>query len=195
MIQPTDDSKREQRHWYALYTRPRFEKKVDGILQQLEIPSFLPLRSMIRYWSNNRKRKITEPLFPSYVFVHANIRERNQAACVYGVARLVRSGTEPARIPEHQIQAVHRVLEHDCDPELRGFFQTGDAVQVISGPLSGLTGRFVQERGRNKFAISIDVIRQSIVVEISPAQLRRSETAEIRGSKDVGQTASYNFCN
>ncbi len=171
------------RCWYALYTRPRFEKKVDTALRQENLHSFLPLRTVLRHWSNNRRKKIEEPLFPSYVFVHADSAERYMAAHAYGVARMVRFGLEPARIPEQQIHAIYRLLGHGCDPEPHQFFNQGDEVEVVSGPLVGLRGFFFEERGKNKLVISVDAIQQSIAVEVRKGQVKRIKSAEHRLEK------------
>jgi len=64
------------RYWYALYTRPRFEKKVDLQLKELKIESYLPIRTVTKYWSD-RKKRIDEPLFPSYIFVFATLKDNN----------------------------------------------------------------------------------------------------------------------
>ena len=171
------------RYWYALYTRPRFEKKADADLRQNNLHSFLPLRMVIRHWSNNRRKKIEEPLFPSYVFVHVNLSERNMAAHAYGVARMVRFGVEPARIPEQQIHAIYRLLGHGCDPEPHQYFNQGDEVEVVSGPLMGLRGFFSEERGNNKLVISVDAIQLSIAVEVRKGQVRRIKSASNRSEK------------
>ena len=65
----------DRRYWYAIYTRSRFEKKIAADLTSKGLESFLPLHEVIRFWSD-RKKKVEMPLFPSYVFVHANTKER-----------------------------------------------------------------------------------------------------------------------
>jgi transcription antitermination factor NusG len=54
--------------WYAIYTRPRWEKKVNFLLQGKGIESYCPLNKVRRKWSD-RIKTIEEPLFKSYVFV------------------------------------------------------------------------------------------------------------------------------
>ena len=60
-----------EKHWYAVYTRPRSEKRVDILLQKKSIESWCPLQKVQRQWSD-RKKTILQPLFTSYVFVHVN---------------------------------------------------------------------------------------------------------------------------
>ena len=54
--------------WYVIYTKPKNEKKVAERLQQIEIEVFCPLVTVVKQWSD-RKKKIQIPLFNSYVFV------------------------------------------------------------------------------------------------------------------------------
>lgn len=172
----TLDSKSE-RYWYALYTRPRFEKRVDAELKQKGLESFLPLHSVIRFWSD-RKKRIEEPLFPSYVFVHANLKERYFSLQTRGVVRMVSFNGGPTRIPEEQIQSIYRILTHGYDPEPYQYLNYGDEVEVVTGPVRGIRGIFLEERGRNRLVISVDAIQQSVAIEVERGQVRRIRTAE-----------------
>ena len=71
MRNATLEGNRSDLRWFALYTRHRFEKKVAARLEDKGIESFLPLHTVLRQWSDRRK-KVEEPLFNCYVFVHIN---------------------------------------------------------------------------------------------------------------------------
>jgi transcription antitermination factor NusG len=66
--------------WYAIYTRPRWEKKVNGLLEAKGIESYCPLNRVRRKWSD-RIKTIEEPLFKSYVFV--KIAEETRLSILY----------------------------------------------------------------------------------------------------------------
>ena len=55
------------KYWYVLYTKPRHEFKAEAQINSLNIESYLPTNTVIKQWSD-RKKKITEPLFKSYIF-------------------------------------------------------------------------------------------------------------------------------
>jgi len=59
------------KNWYAVYTRPKWEKKVAELLSRKRIENYCPLHKSIKQWSD-RKKTIFEPLFNSYVFVHVD---------------------------------------------------------------------------------------------------------------------------
>jgi transcription antitermination factor NusG len=54
--------------WFAIYTRPRWEKKVHKLLEEKGIECYCPLNKVHRKWSD-RIKIVEEPLFKSYVFV------------------------------------------------------------------------------------------------------------------------------
>lgn len=162
-----------KRFWYALYTRPRFERKVWSLLQEKQLCAFLPEREVLHLWSNNRKRRIREPLFPSYVFIHATPKERYDGVCTNGVATIVGIKGKPSRIPEGQIDAIHRILEHGYDPEPHQYLNEGDMVQITHGPLKGLTGILAQIKDTTKLVVSVDMICRSVAITIERGQVRK----------------------
>lgn len=166
------DYTKNDRFWYALYTRPRFEKKVNAELKIKRIEAFLPMHSVVRFWSD-RKKKVEVPLFPSYVFVHVNLKERYHSLQTQGVLRMVSFNGVPARIPDYQIEAVRRVLQTGFVPQPHPYLTKGDKVEIILGPLKGLTGFIMECRGKKRFIISIDKIGQSMAIEIESRYLKR----------------------
>ncbi|WP_204268528.1 transcription termination/antitermination NusG family protein, partial [Escherichia coli] len=60
--------KTNEKRWHALYTKPRWEKKIDTVLLRKGVESWCPLQKVERQWSD-RKKIIEDPLFKSYVFV------------------------------------------------------------------------------------------------------------------------------
>ena len=81
--------------------RPPTEKRIEN---------FLPLQTVIKQRSD-RKKKIEEPLFSYYVFVHASTRHRVMAVETGGVVRMVSFRGEPASIPDSEIAAVRKVRD------------------------------------------------------------------------------------
>ena len=152
-------------HWYALYTRSRHEKKVDAQLKEKSIESYLPLHTVIRQWSD-RKKKVEEPLFRCYVFVHLALQDYLKALRTYGVVRMISFGGKPSVIPDSQIEAVKRLLQEGLAVESCEYLKEGQWVEVVQGPLTGLQGILLEKRGGQNLVISISSIRQSISVQI-----------------------------
>lgn len=161
--------------WYALYTRPRHEKRVDRQLKQKGIESYLPLRKELRRWSD-RKKWVEEPLFRCYVFVRIPLQDYISALQTYGVVRMVSFNGRPAPIPDEQIDAVRRVLEEIKTVEPISYLVIGQKVEVIKGPLAGIRGVLIQKRNQNRLVIAIESIRQGISIEINADEVKPVES-------------------
>jgi hypothetical protein len=60
-------------NWFALYTKPRSEKKLSNLFKKFNIENYLPTISIKKKWSD-RFKTIETPLFTSYIFVRINYR-------------------------------------------------------------------------------------------------------------------------
>ncbi|HVX26897.1 MAG TPA: UpxY family transcription antiterminator, partial [Parafilimonas sp.] len=74
--------------WYAVYTKPRWEKKVNSKLLNKGIESWCPVQKLQRQWSD-RKKIIEDPLFKSYVFVHISDAEKSKVLNTEGIIQFV----------------------------------------------------------------------------------------------------------
>jgi transcription termination/antitermination protein NusG len=159
--------------WYALYTRSRFEKKMLSELTGRDIEVFLPMREILSRWKD-RKKKIWVPLFPGYIFVnHVDTPEnRFRILNIPGAVRFITLEGHAAPIPEAQIQYVRRFLESSIAVDPYPYLQVGTRVEVIAGPLKGIHGILVEKRGKFRFVIQVDLIRQAVSVEIDASDVR-----------------------
>src|SRR4051812_27565254 len=96
--------------WYAVYTKSRWEKKVAELLTKRQIENYCPLNLVVRQWSD-RKKKLYEPLFTSYVFVHVLQEQIAELKQVQGVINLVLWLNKPAVIKDREIQAIKEFLD------------------------------------------------------------------------------------
>ncbi len=165
--------------WYALYTRPRHEKKVHEALQEKGIQSFLPLIKTLRQWKDRRKW-VEVPLFNSYVFVNIAYQDRFNALQTKGVVRLVSFGGVPAEIPDWQIQQLQRIIEHPETLQPETYLKEGDYVEVTEGPFRGIKGYLREIRGETRVAILIDGIYQSASFVVEKSMVKKiSEKEEV----------------
>src|SRR5208282_417281 len=89
--------------WCALYTRHQHEKTVAGMLSVKGFEVFLPLYDSVRRWKD-RKKMLSLPLFPGYVFVRGGVNRRLQILTTPGVHMILCNGEHVAIIPEIEIQ-------------------------------------------------------------------------------------------
>lgn len=126
--------------WYALYTKPCWEKKVAGLLAMYGIEHYCPLQRIQRKWSD-RKKIIMEPLFKSYVFVRVPEREQSTVKQVSGVLNFVTYLGKPAIIRDEEIDTIKHFLNEYRNVQLeRMEFNVNDRVRIVNGPLMTLEG-------------------------------------------------------
>lgn len=164
-----------ERQWHALYVRSRSEKKVLSQLEEMGIEAYLPLVTKVKQWSDRRK-KIEEPLFKSYVFVHSNAKEYLPILNVYGVMRFVTFEHEAVVVPDNQIVAIKRFVDdYEHGEEFKMLnneeLKEGQMVRIINGPMKGLQGRLETIYNKRHLIVYIEVVGQYIPVHLSRAKV------------------------
>jgi transcriptional antiterminator RfaH len=156
----------QQQNWFAIYTRPRHEKKVYALLQQDKIEAYLPLQTTLRQWSD-RKKKVSEPLFSCYLFVHITLREYYNVLNINGVVRYVSFEGKAVAIPEKQIRLIRNLLAQDLEAlETLEFIPTGAKVEIKAGSLAGVQGELVEYAGKKRVIIRLEEIGKTILVNV-----------------------------
>ena len=165
----------EERFWHALYVRSRSEKKVLSQLEDMGIRAYLPMVTVVKQWSDRRK-KVEEPLFKSYVFVCSNDKEYISILNVYGVVKFVTFEKKAVMVPENQILAIKIFVsdyEHGEEYKMNNDedLKVGQMVRIINGPMKGLTGRLQQIQNKRHLIVYLEVVGQSIPVHIPRAKI------------------------
>jgi transcription antitermination factor NusG len=126
----------ESKNWYAVYTRPRWEKKLAGILTRSKIENYCPLNSVNRQWSD-RKKITLEPLFASCLFVRVSEAEQALLKETEGVVNMIYWLGKPVVIPDVEIEMIKNFLSECTNVRLekRPIF-INDRVPVIAGSLT-----------------------------------------------------------
>jgi len=164
MTKPKEDKK-----WFAIYVRSRFEKKVLQSLADIGIESFLPLISRIKRWSDRMKR-VEEPLFRSYLFVRIQPNDETaklNVKKVSGVVRFVSIKDVPVPVPDNQIAAIKAYIADNTLHEVNcEDYKEGELVTIKSGHLRDLIGRFVKINGKHRVIINIESVGQSLPIDV-----------------------------
>ncbi|CAD5252793.1 MULTISPECIES: transcription termination/antitermination protein NusG [unclassified Imperialibacter] len=137
-------------HWYVLYTRSRAEKKVAESLKKHGFRSYCPTVTTLKQWSD-RKKKVQEPLFRSYVFIQATEEERVLILQTPGVINFVYWLGKPAIVKQNEIEAIgiftQEVSNHEVS-ELNFTFEDGAKVKVDWGAFSILLVSLAEDTER-----------------------------------------------
>ncbi len=162
-----------RKNWYAVYTKPRAEKKLHAHLEDKNITSFLPLRRELKLWSD-RKKWVEQPLLPSYLFVQIEEASRFDVLNTPGAVRYISFEGKPAAIPDNQIlnlQQLISVSPKSIDVDY-GLVKRGDRVEVTSGALRGIIGEVVQLNGKFRILLRFESIQCCVHAEIGLTEIR-----------------------
>jgi transcription antitermination factor NusG len=158
------------RRWYAIYTRPRWEKKVNQLLAEKGIESYCPLNKIRRKWSD-RVKTVLEPLFKSYVFVKIDDGEKTIVRMTHGVINFVYWNKKPAVVKEKEIQTIKKFLdEHDNVVVVPIELKLNDRVRVTAGPLMDKEGKVLDIR-RKAVRVAIDSLGYILIAYIERSKL------------------------
>jgi transcription antitermination factor NusG len=157
-------------HWFAAYTFSCQEKRVALHLSLRNIDFFLPLHRKTNHWRNGLHMLIERPLFPGYVFVKINSKDRARVLELSGVHSLVGAGRQPTPLLYEEIEALRRGM-HLLNAEPHPVLRSGERVLIRKGPLEGMTGIVVRQKNSVRVILTLELIVKSISVEVDNQDL------------------------
>lgn len=159
------EMRNEMNAWCAVYTRHQHERAVSDVLEAKGFEVFLPLYDSTRKWKDRRK-VISLPLFPGYVFVRGAIERRLPILSTPGVHMILSCGERVATLPEEEIDAIRRTVQGQLDVEPHPYLRCGERVRVVRGSLEGVEGVLIRKKNLYRLVLSVDMLAQSVAVEI-----------------------------
>jgi transcription antitermination factor NusG len=145
----------EESKWYVVYTRPRWEKKVSGILMARGIEYYCPLNKVMKQWSD-RKKIVLEPLFKGYVFIKIPDAQKWEVKSIEGVLNYVYWLGKPAIVKEQEIDTIRKFLQEFKDIEVvEKQLTVNSKVLIKQGVLMNFHGIIIEVAG-NKAKVNIE---------------------------------------
>jgi transcription antitermination factor NusG len=174
----------EMRHWYAVHTRSCQEAQIEKHFRIRQIESFLPQYHVVKAWKNRCTKTLARPLFPGYIFAHISPSERIRILETPNVVSLVGTSGRPVPVSDIEIEALREGL-HIRKAEPHPFLKIGKRARIKHGALAGMEGVVVRGNNCSRIVISLDLIMQSIAVEVDSDELEpvapvRSRAGESR---------------
>jgi transcription antitermination factor NusG len=157
----------EEKKWYVIRTRPRWEKKVGEQIIKKKIEIFLPLLDKVKIWSD-RKKKVKEPMFSGYIFVYADEEERYHAISeTAGAMNYVFYNKKPAVIRQNEIDYIKISLK---EPERitveEKQIKEGDYITIRRGALKGMSGYVNEFKGNYKLTVNLEELSTAFSVTL-----------------------------
>lgn len=155
--------------WFAVQAKPRQESTAKEQLQRQGYHVYLPMMT-VRKRRRTAWTTSTEPLFPRYLFVNANISEQSLAPIrsTVGVSGLVRFGNALRPVPDavvHYLQQAE-AAQGAAPGEESWPFRAGDKVAVLEGAFAGLTAVFEGAQPEARAMILIELLGRQNTVEV-----------------------------
>ena len=160
--------KQINRLWYVLHTKSRFEDVVNNALAKKSFEVFLP-KILVKSKRRDRRLMIRTPLFPGYLFLKTGLQpaEHVEILKTGGVVRLIGNKEGPIPVAAGAIESLKIMVAGDNKVLTGAGFKKGDHVTVVYGPFAGVTGTFVQYRGKGRVVVAIEALRQFAAVDVS----------------------------
>lgn len=162
--------------WFAVFTTPRHEKRVEEHFRVREIESFLPLCRIRREWKDGSKVTVQIPLFPNYIFVHIERSERVPVLEVPGVLSIVGGGRESMSISGSYIYGLQEGLRQG-KIEPHSHLTAGMRVRIRSGVMAGMEGILLRKRSDLRVVLTLQMIMKSIKVEVEMDEIEPVDPA------------------
>jgi len=158
--------------WYLIHSKPRQEQIALENLERQFYPCYLPIFRAEKI----RRGELSvseEPLFPRYLFVQLDTDSQSRSwAPIHstrGVARLVRFGSEPARVSEELIAQLREGQARSAS--VQRLFEPEQAVRIARGPFAGVEGIFQMADGHRRAMVLIEMLSRPVSVPVDPAAL------------------------
>lgn len=159
--------------WYAVNVRSRHEFKVLERLTKAGLEAFLPVVERVSRWKD-RKKLVTFPMFPGYLFVHIIRSNQNLRAVlnINGVVRFIgMTPGEPEPIPAYQIDSLKILVANKETFDPYPYLKEGQRVRIKKGPLAGVHGLLVERAGKHILILSVDLLQQGVSLKIDAADV------------------------
>ncbi|MCH4821986.1 UpxY family transcription antiterminator [Gramella lutea] len=151
--------------WYVIRTKPQHEIKSAKILENIGLKVYCPVITELRQWSD-RKRKISTPLFRTYLFANLDDKNRNKVFEAPGVLGFLNWLGEPAVAKNEEIEAIRSWMNND---KLDGFevrdLNAGDKVEIKAGRFTKKEA-IIKEVGNKKLKLIFPDIGWTLTARI-----------------------------
>ena len=162
IVQKLDTKER----WYVFYVKSRHEQKAEVLLIRDGYTTYLPMVKEVKQWSD-RKKKVEEPLFKSYVFVKIRRNQIYDVLQTPSVITYIRFAGEPAVIRQQHIDLIKDLIINKTKFDISNKkIKIGEKIKLKSGPFKGQEGVVKQIRGAKRLLINIESINMTLEIEI-----------------------------
>lgn len=162
-------------NWYAVYTKPKQENRVEENLLQASIEVFNPKfkkKKLIR----GRYAYVIQTFFPRYLFVRFDpVNDYRTIKYTRGVSNIVGNPGSPWPVSEEMINIIRSRMNEEGFVVIAQDIKLGDSVEITEGPLKGFIGIFEREtKDRDRILVLLNTIGYHATVEVERDFIKKS---------------------
>jgi len=157
------------KRWFCLHTKPRQEKATARDLRSRRVSYYLPQVVHEDRTPQGRKTRSVNPLFTGYLFLLGDEAERIQALRGNRLVRVIEVPDQGAL--RDDLRQVHRLLASGLAVVPEPVAPVGARVRILSGPLTGMTGRVVRRGKRDQFVALVQFLGSGAAVDLEDWQV------------------------
>src|SRR5918994_244010 len=171
--------------WYVINTYSGHENKVKQNLEH-RVSSLNQTRSVrrvvvptetVQELKDNQKITVEKRTMPGYVLVNMDLNEDSWAVVkgTPGVTGFVGASNEPIPLTQGEVdRLLHKGGEQAVRVPSRAQFSIGEAVKVISGPLSDFSGEISEiNEDASKLKVLVSIFGRETPVEVGYDQVKK----------------------
>lgn len=154
-----------QKNWYLVYTKPKCEKKVAGLLTKRKIENFCP-QNRTHVNQTRRSKLVDQPLFSSYVFVYIEEEKISIIKQTENILNLVYWKGQPAIIKAEEINIIKGFINdhHNIRLEKTNVNQT-DSAKLVDKLGFTMDGNLLTIKNKS-IKINLPSIGYTLIAEI-----------------------------
>lgn len=167
--------------WFCVRSQLKHEHIAAAhLVQDLELQVFLP-RVRFRRLTRRGSRRVTEPLFPTYLFARFDwVEYLRRVQHSRGVAQVVHFGERWPTVPDEVIDALRAKVGSDEIHEISGELRTGDEVRLVGGAFHGLSAVVSRPLpARQRVAVLLEFLGRLVNVEVDQTGVLREDTPRL----------------
>lgn len=149
--------------WWVAHVKPRSEKALARNCYRRRAGFFLPQYRRPRV-SPGRAKDAYFPLFPSYVFLIGDDRERVAALETNLIANMLTVPDQPGLFED--LKRIHRVVQLGMQLAPAERLVPGTLVSIMEGPLAGLQGTVIRKKNKTTLVLKVSFLQQGVSLEI-----------------------------
>lgn len=144
-----------KKKWCVIYTKLNCEKKVAASLTRKGIENYCPLNRIVNSkW--NKKRILSEPLFPSFVFVYVSNTEMSIIRQIGSVINFIYWLGTPAVIKDAEIEHIQHFANQSFNIKIeKTSVNPNGVIRIINEPHIDINNNSILISAKSNFKLSL----------------------------------------